>query len=434
MTPLLVVGGVLILLFVLLALRAPIAIALSLVSVLGIAILRGWNTAWVSMGSLPYDFAAHWSLSAIPLFLLMGALAYHGGLTASLFDAARVWLGRTPGGLAVATNAASAMFAAASGSSLATAAAMTRLAVPEMLKRGYDPGLATGTVAAAGTVGALIPPSIAFVIYGWYTETPIGSLLMAGILPGLLTSLAYAALIIIRVKLNPKLAPTRDEPHSWGERFDALRKVWPIPLLIFAVVGSIYSGFATATESAAMGAIATLLLCIVRGVMSVSLIRQALYDSIKSAASIFFIALGATLFTRFLALSGMPNMVGGYIAGLDLSPYLVVLVMIGLYLLLGMFLDPIGIMLITLPMLLPIFKAVGMDLVWIGVLVVKMIEVGLLTPPVGLNVYVVKAVVGDKISLSCIFRGTSWFLMAEVVVIALLVLFPQISLFLPGLM
>jgi tripartite ATP-independent transporter DctM subunit len=434
MTPLLVVGGVLILLFVLLALRAPIAIALSLVSVLGIAILRGWNTAWVSMGSLPYDFAAHWSLSAIPLFLLMGALAYHGGLTASLFDAARVWLGRTPGGLAVATNAASAMFAAASGSSLATAAAMTRLAVPEMLKRGYDPGLATGTVAAAGTVGALIPPSIAFVIYGWYTETPIGSLLMAGILPGLLTSLAYAALIIIRVKLNPKLAPTRDEPHSWVERFDALRKVWPIPLLMFAVVGSIYSGFATATESAAMGAIATLLLCIVRGVMSVSLIRQSLYDSIKSAASIFFIALGATLFTRFLALSGMPNMVGGYIAGLDLSPYLVVLVMIGLYLLLGMFLDPIGIMLITLPMLLPIFKAVGMDLVWIGVLVVKMIEVGLLTPPVGLNVYVVKAVVGDKVSLSCIFRGTSWFLMAEVVVIALLVLFPQISLFLPGLM
>jgi tripartite ATP-independent transporter DctM subunit len=386
------------------------------------------------MGALPYDFAAHWSLSAIPLFLLMGALAYHGGLTASLFDAARVWLGRTPGGLAVATNAASAMFAAASGSSLATAAAMTRLAVPEMLKRGYDPGLATGTVAAAGTVGALIPPSIAFVIYGWYTETPIGDLLIAGILPGLLTSLVYAFLIMGRVKLKPSLAPVQDEAHSWADRLDALRKVWPIPVLVLAVIGSIYSGFATATESAAMGAIATLLLCLVRGVLTVRVIRLALYDAIKSAASIFFIALGATLFTRFLALSGMPNMLGGYIGGLDLSPYLVILVMIGLYLLLGMFLDPIGIMLITLPILLPIFKTVGMDLVWIGVLVVKMIEVGLLTPPVGLNVYVVKAVVGDTVSLSRIFRGTAWFLVAEVVVIALLVLFPEISLFLPGLM
>lgn len=434
MSSTLVVGGVLTLLFILLALRAPIAIALSLVSVAGIAVLRGFNTAWVSMASLPYDFAAHWSLSAIPLFLLMGALAYHGGLTASLFDAARIWLGRTPGGLAVAANVASAMFAAASGSSLATSAAMTRLAVPEMLKRGYDPGLATGTVAAAGTIGALIPPSIAFVIYGWYTETPIGDLLIAGILPGLLTALVYTLLIMGRVMAKPSLAPSVEQPHSWAERLDALRKVWPIPVLIVAVIGSIYSGFATATESAAMGAIATLLLCLVRGVLTIDLLRKALYDSVKSAATIFFIALGATLFTRFLALSGMPATLGAFIGGLELSPYVVILVMIGIYLILGMFLDPIGIMLITLPILLPVFKAVGLDLVWIGVLVVKMIEVGLLTPPVGLNVYVVKSVVGDAVSLSRIFRGTTWFLVAEVIIIALLVLFPEISLFLPGLM
>lgn len=434
MSSTLVVGGILTLLFILLALRAPIAIALSLVSVLGIAMLRGVNTAWVSMASLPYDFAAHWSLSAIPLFLLMGALAYHGGLTASLFDAARVWLGRMPGGLAVAANVASAMFAAASGSSLATSAAMTRLAVPEMIKRGYDPGLATGTVAAAGTIGALIPPSIAFVIYGWYTETPIGDLLIAGILPGLLTALVYTFLIMGRVMAKPSLAPALEQSYSWAERFDALRKVWPIPVLIVAVIGSIYSGFATATESAAMGAIATLLLCLVRGVLTVDLLRQSLYDSVKSAATIFFIALGATLFTRFLALSGMPATLGTFIGGLELSPYVVILVMIGIYLVLGMFLDPIGIMLITLPILLPVFKAVELDLVWIGVLVVKMIEVGLLTPPVGLNVYVVKSVVGDTVSLSRIFRGTSWFLVAEVIIIALLVLFPEISLFLPGLM
>lgn len=434
MTSMLVVGGVLALLFILLALRAPIAIALSLVSVAGIAVLRGVNTAWASLAALPYDFAAHWSLSAIPLFLLMGALAYHGGLTASLFDAARVWLGRTPGGLAVAANTASAMFAAASGSSLATSAAMTRLAVPEMLKRGYDPGLATGTVAAAGTIGALIPPSIAFVIYGWYTETPIGDLLIAGILPGLLTALVYTLLIMGRVMARPGLAPATEETYSWAERFSALRKVWPIPVLIVAVVGSIYSGFATATESAAMGALATLLLCLARGVLTVDLVRHSLYDSVKSAATIFFIALGATLFTRFLALSGMPAALGGFIGGLELSPYVVILVMIGIYLVLGMFLDPIGIMLITLPILLPVFKAVGLDLVWIGVLVVKMIEVGLLTPPVGLNVYVVKSVVGDAVPLSRIFRGTTWFLAAEIIIIALLVLFPEISLYLPGLM
>ncbi len=434
MTSTVVVGGVLALLFVLLALRAPIAIALSLVSVVGIAVLRGTGTAWASLASLPYDFAAHWSLSAIPLFLLMGALAYHGGLTASLFDAARVWLGRTPGGLAVAANVASAMFAAASGSSLATSAAMTRLAVPEMLKRGYDPGLATGTVAAAGTIGALIPPSIAFVIYGWFTETPIGDLLIAGILPGLLTALVYTLLIMGRVIVNPALAPNPDEPHTWGDRLDALRKVWPIPVLIIAVIGSIYSGFATATESAAMGAIATLLLCLVRGVLTVDLIKHALFDSVKSSATIFFIALGATLFTRFLALSGMPATMGAFIGSLELSPYVVILIMIGIYLVLGMFLDPIGIMLITLPILLPVFKAVDLNLVWIGVLVVKMIEVGLLTPPVGLNVYVVRSVVGNSVSLARIFRGTSWFLVAEVVIIALLVLFPQISLFLPSLM
>lgn len=425
---------VFLLLFALLSLRAPIAIALSLVSILGIAMLRGAGTAWSSMASIPYDFAAHWSLSAIPLFLLMGALAYHGGLTTTLFSAARVWLSWMPGGLAVAANAASTMFSAASGSSMATAAAMTRLAVPEMLKRGYDPGLSTGVIAASGTIGAMIPPSIAFVIYGWYTETPVGKLLIAGIIPGLLTAAGYMALIIIRVKLNPSLAPPVTERYSWNERFRMLAGIWPVPLLIFAVIGSIYTGFATATESAALGAIATFALCLIRRSLDWRAFKAALADSLRASATIFFIALGAALFTRFLALGGVPLHMAEVVNAFEPHPLTIILLMIVLYLVIGMFLDPIGIMLITLPVLLPAFKAVGLDLVWMGVLVVKMIEIGLLTPPVGLNIYVVKSVIGDQVPLATIFKGAAWFLLAEVVIVTLLVAFPSLSLFLPSLM
>lgn len=425
---------VFLLLFALLGLRAPIAIALSLVSILGIAMLRGTGTAWSAMAAIPYDFAAHWSLSAIPLFLLMGAIAYHGGLTTTLFAAARVWLSWMPGGLAVAANAASTMFSAASGSSMATAAAMTRLAVPEMLKRGYDPGLSTGVIAASGTIGAMIPPSIAFVIYGWYTETPVGKLLIAGILPGLLTAACYMGLIIVRVKLNPALAPAVTERYGWGERFRMLAGIWPVPLLIFAVIGSIYTGFATATESAALGAIATFALCLIRRSLDWTAFKAALADSLRASATIFFIALGAALFTRFLALGGVPMHMAEVVNAFDPNPLTIILVMIVLYLVIGMFLDPIGIMLITLPVLLPAFKAVGLDLVWMGVLVVKMIEIGLLTPPVGLNIYVVKSVIGDQVPLGTIFKGAAWFLLAEVFIVALLIAFPSISLFLPSLM
>ncbi|SEQ58226.1 TRAP transporter large permease [Thalassovita taeanensis] len=414
-------------LFFLLAVRMPIALALALLSCIGIAILRSPRAAWSSMASIPYDFAAHWSLSAIPMFLLMGALAHRGGLTSTLFEAAKIWLSRLPGGLAVATNVATAMFASASGSSIATTAAMSRLAAPEMLRAGYSPSLATSVIAASGTIGALIPPSIAFVIYGWYTEQPIGELLIAGIIPGLLTALCYIAIIIGRVLLNPEIAPRVDTRYSWREKFAVLGKIWPVPLLILTVIGSIFTGFATATESAALGSIATLLLCLLRGTLNFSVIRDSLLDALKSSATIFFIALGAALFTKFIAITGLPAEVGTLIVELDPDPLVIILIMIGMYLVLGMFLDPIGIMLITLPILLPVFTALDMNLIWVGVLVVKMIEIGLLTPPVGLNVFVVKSVLGDQIALMDIFKGVTWFLLAEVVIMALLITFPELS-------
>ena len=419
---------------VLLALRVPIAVALATVSIVGLWILRGPRAALGTLGSLPFDFASSFTLSAVPMFLLMGAIAYHTGLTRSLYKAARIWLNGLPGGLAVASNFASAGFAAASGSSLATSASMGRLAIPEMLRAKYEPGLATGCVAAAGTLGALIPPSIMFVIYGWYTQTSIGELLIAGIIPGLLTAAIYSAMIIIRCSLKPELAPKLNIEVSWADRFRILLQVWPIPVLVFFVAGSIFGGFATATEAGAIGAFFAFVIAIFRGSMSWQVFRDSVVEALSSTASIFFVAISALLFTRFLAFAGLPIFLAKQVALLGLDPLVLTLGISLIYLLLGMFLDPLGVLLLTLPVVYPIMKSVGMDPLWMGVILVKYLEIGMITPPVGLNVYVVNSVVGRLVPLTTIFRGVTWFLAAEVVIMALLIGFPALSTFLPYLM
>lgn len=422
------------LLLMLIALRVPVGVALGSVSLGGIALLKGGAAAYGMATLVPYEFAAKWELSAIPMFLMMGALSFHTGLTSSLFECARLWLSRIPGGLAVATNFASAGFAAASGSSLATSAAMGRLAIPEMLKFRYDPALATSVVAAAGTLGALIPPSIMLVLYGMFAEQPIGKLLVAGVLPGLLTAAVYALMIIMRCKLNPNLAPPIEDQASWTERLNALKDVWALPLLILAVMGSIYSGLATATEGAAIGAVMAFIIAASRGTLSVATVKISVAESLKSTSSIFFIGIGAIFFTRFLALSGVPQFMSDLATDLAVDPLLLMLATSVLYLVMGMFLDPLGLMLLTLPVLLPFFEAAGLDLIWVGIIVVKYIEIGLLTPPVGLQAFVVKGVVGDSVALGTIFKGILWFLGAELIIMALLLGFPSISLWLPGLM
>ena len=421
-------------LVVLMALRVPIGISLGLVSVGGITALRGLDAAIAALAGLPFEFAANWSLSAVPMFLLMGAVAFHSGLTGSLFGAARKWLSALPGGLAVATNFACAGFAAVSGSSLATSAAMGRIAIPEMPKARYEPGLATAVVAAGGTLGSLIPPSILFVLYGIFTDQPIGKLLIAGVLPGLLTAVIYAAMVIGRCSLNPELAPPSEEKFGMGERIAELRKVWPVPVLILAVIGSLYSGLATTTEAAAVGAFMAFVIAAAQRRLTWKAFKDSMTESLGSTASIFFVAIGAVLLTRFLALSGLPNYLAGMMGSWALDPTMVVLGASLIYLFLGMFLDPVGLMLITLPVLMPMFRELNLDLIWIGVLVIKYLEIGLLTPPVGLNAYVVSGVVGKEVPLSTIFRGLIWFLAAEVVIMALLIGFPQISLYLPSLM
>lgn len=421
-------------LILLIAIRVPIGIALGSVAFAGIAIIRGVPAAISMLGNISYEFVAHWSLSAVPMFLLIGAVAYHTGLTGSLYEAARVWLARLPGGLAVATNWASAAFACVSGSSMATAAAMGRLAIPEMLKSRYDPGLATAVVAASGTLGSLIPPSILMVIYGIFTEQPINRLLIAGILPGILTAVVYTALIVTRCTFRPSLAPPIETKVDWRVRLDVLKNAWPAPVLVLCIVASLSFGLATTTEAAAVGALVACIIALVQGRLNWASFRESISETVASTGTIFFVAIGAMLLSRFLALSGIPNFLASAITAWGLDQTVVIVGASLLYLFLGMFLDPLGLMLVTLPVLLPLFEALNIDLIWMGVLVIKYLEIGLLTPPVGLNAYVVSGVVGDKVPLATIFKGLLWFLAAEVFIMFLLIKFPQISLFLPDLM
>lgn len=419
---------------VMMAMRMPIAVALGSVAVVGVWLVRGSGAAFALLGSVPYEFSASWSLSAIPMFLLLGAVAFYTGLTSSLYTAARLWLNRMPGGLAIATTFAAAGFAAASGSAMATAAAIGRLAVPEMLKYGYEKGLATATVAAAGTLGALIPPSIGFVIYGWFTAQPIGKLLIAGLLPGILTAVAYSAMIALRAILNPSIAPKVEFVVTFRDQAAALRAVWPMPVLILGVIGSIYGGIATPTEAGALGAVLALLIGAVKGELSLTNFRSSVSETLKTASTIFFVAIAALLFTRFLAMTGVPTYIASAVSMSQASELSVVITMTIAYLFLGMFLEPIGIMLITLPIFLPIFRELGTDLIWIGVLVVKLVEIGCITPPVGLNAFVIKSVIGNAVPMGTIFRGLAWFVLTDLAVVGLLIAIPAISLWLPSFM
>lgn len=418
----------------LIALRVPIGLALGLVAFVGIAVLTSWNAAFSILGLIPYETAASWELSAIPMFLLMGALAFRSGLTTALFDAARLWLGWLPGGVAVATNFACAGFAAASGSSLATTLTMGRIALPEMKKGGYDMGLATGVVASAGTLGSLIPPSVLMILIGVFAQTSIIKLFVAGVIPGLLTALAFALMIILRAKLRPDLAPRDTERASWRDRFLVMTGIWPLPVLVLGVVGGIYGGIVTATEAGAFGAALTFLISLANGTLSWRIVKESFWDALVGTATLFFIVLGAVLLTRFLAFSGLPMFLAQFFADADISPLAVILISGACYLVLGMFLDPLGLLFLTLPIMLPVFKTVGLDLTLMGVLIVKFVEIGLMSPPVGLNVFAVKSIAGPDVPLSMIFKGVLWFLAVDLVVIGLLIAFPEITLFLPRLM
>lgn len=419
------------LLLTLIALRLPIGISLISVSFAGIWYLMSWNVAWGALGVIPYQFSTNWVLSSVPMFLLLGFICYHTRLTEGLFSAARVWLAGVPGGLAISGILGCAGFASVCGSSVACSAAMGRIAVPEMMRHRYDAELATGTVAAGGTIGALIPPSIIMILYGIIAQTSITSLFLGGVTIGLLTALSYIIVILVRVKLNPSLAPQVREDITMSEKLKALRSVWPILLVMVGIFGGLFSGVFTPTEAGSVGAFLACVVALINRSLTWERFRNAILETLLTTAGLLIIAIGASLLTRFLALSGAGTYVSSLIIDTESSTAMMLFGIVVIYLLLGMFLEPIGAMLLTLPIVLPIVNSAELNLVWFGVVVTKLLEIGMITPPIGMNVFVIKGVVGNLISTTGIFRGIMWFLIADFIVLLLMMIFPELVLFLP---
>jgi len=413
----------------LVVLGVPVAFATAFTGIAGLIAIRGFDVAVGLVGIIPYSESAHYSLSVLPLFIAIGFLAMHAGITTSAYNAARVWVGRAPGGLATATIFASAGFAAVSGASTASTAVFTNLALPEMEKRGYDKALAAGVVAIGGTLAALIPPSAILVIYGILVEESIGALLMAGLLPGLISIGVYLLVITIVVTVNPNLAP-KLERTTMIEKIRTIPQLAGIGLVVGVILVGIYLGIMTPTESAAVATAIMFVMALAKKIRFTD-VRLGLLETVKTTVMIFMVIWGVLVFVRFLAYTGLPAAIADSIVGLDVPRWVVLLAIILLYLLLGMVLDGIGMMMLTLPVVYPAIVGLGYDPIWFGVLLVKLIEVGVVTPPVGLNCYVVNGIRPD-IPLHTVFKGVAPFLVGEIVIIAIIVLFPDLILFLPN--
>lgn len=417
---------------ILLALRMPIGIAMLLVGITGFAWLNGLPAALSSLGNAPYSYSTVYDLAVIPLFVLMGNCAAVSGMSRDLYAAAYAWLGHLRGGLASATIAACAGFAAVSGSSVASAVTMGRVCLPEMRRYKYDDRLATGTVAAGGTLGILIPPSTAFVIYAILTEQSIGRLLLAGFLPGLLLALLFIATIVIWTYWKPELGPP-GERAGREERMRTLVQSGPMIAIVAISIGGIYVGAFTPGEAAAVGAFLAFALAFWRRSISWNSFSTILIETVKTTAFVFLILIGAFVFGPFLALSGLPELLAKSLIALELSRYFILAVLILIYIVLGMFLEGFSILVLTLAIVIPIVEALRFDLIWFGVIMVIVLEMGLISPPVGINVFVVKGLVPDT-PIGDIFKGILPFWVAMAVCIVLLIVFPQIALIVPNTM
>lgn len=421
-------------LVVLLAAGTPIAWSAAIVGAVGFVVLRGPDMGLGFLGLRGYGVTASYLLTVLPLFILMGYLATAGGIGKHAYRIAHAWVGHLPGGLAVATIGACAMFAAACGSSVATAAAVGRSAIDEMRRYGYQKGLAAGSVAAGGLLGILIPPSLIMVVYSVTTGESLGKLLIAGFIPGVLTAGMFSLMLITRAKLNPQLAP-RVSGVKWKERVTLLKNAWSVGVLLVVVMGGIYSGILTPTEAAGAGAFFVLIVAVVQIKWAgTKPIKEAFLDSGQTIGMIFAIMIGISIFTFFLAVTGLPTQIAEFTVNLPLPPIVILIGILIIYIPLGMFLEVMSMIFLTLPIVYPIVVALGFDGIWFGILLVKMCEIAGITPPVGLNVYVIKSIAGEDVSLGDVFRGITWFFVAEIVTVAILVAFPQISLWLPSTM
>ncbi len=418
--------------FVMMALRVPIGIAMAIAGVGGFAALTSPKTALNLLANVPLSVLTDYNLSVIPMFILMGAFAAHSGMSRELFDAGRAWLGHRRGGLGLASVAACAGFSAINGSSVATAATMTQVALPEMRRAGYDPGLSAGVIAAGGTLGIMIPPSVIMVLYGVMTETDITKLFAAGVVPGLMAVLFYFAVVQYIGWKHPQLMP-RGEPHGWAERLASLRSLWATILLFLAVLGGIYGGVFTVQEAAGVGAAGALAIGILRGRLGPAQIRTALVDALRVSSAIMLIVVGAYLFGYFLTITQFSQKAVDVLVHLPIGAYgVLALVMLG-YLILGAVMDELAMILLTVPIVFPAMTQLGFDPVWFGVIVVMAVTFGMICPPVGMNVFVINSIARD-VPLWRIYVGTMPFIGADLVRLVILCAFPALSLWLPSTM
>jgi tripartite ATP-independent transporter DctM subunit len=417
-------------LFVLLVLRVPIWVALVLVGFFGNVIVTGWQGAFALAGTAPFDITSSYTLSVVPLFILMGEVASESRLSGELFRAAKVMLSGFRGGMAVATLVASALFGAVSGSSLANSATMTRMALPELRKAGYDDGLSTGCIAAGGSTDILIPPSIILVIYAAIAELSVPKLLAAGLIPGLVLTLLYILVAMAVVYVRPHYAPDT-ESFSLRERIAALREPWQFVALFIVTIGGIYAGIFSPTEAASIGAFGAILIGVVAGRLSLKDVVRAIESSVVVSGLLFMIVIGANLFSFFIVQTHLPDLLLDAARAFDLSGLTVMILIILGYIVMGCFLEGIGMVLITVPVFQPIIVKFGYDPVWFSIIVVIMVEVGLIHPPVGMNLFVIQAQAPD-VKITSIYRGIIPFLVAPFVLIVLLFVFPDLALWLPA--
>jgi len=427
--PLLVGITAFLVLIFLLAITVPIGVAMMLCGVGGLAMIIGLMPSLSLFGTTVMQSVVTYDLSIIPLFILMGALASRSGLSQELYDAFNAWLGGFRGGLALATVGACGAFAAICGSSVATAATMSKVALPEMKKYRYSDSMATGSVAAGGIIGILIPPSVILVLYGLLTESSIGDLFIAGFLPGILTILVFMIVISIVTRLHPESGPA-GEKSTWKQKLNATLKTWAITALFVTVIGGIYFGVFTPTEAAGVGAFGALFIAFSRKRLNREMMKETLLETGQTSAMIFTILIGAITLNNLVIFSGLANALADFVSGLDMSPGTVMLIILLMYLIMGCFLDALAMILLTVPIFYPIVLDLGYDPIWFGIIVVMVVELGLITPPIGMNVFVIKGMV-QSVPLVSIYKGVLPFVIGQVVLIIAVFLIPEIALWLP---
>jgi tripartite ATP-independent transporter DctM subunit len=419
-------------LFAVIATGIPLGLAMALVGFAGFAFLTGFPAAFTQLATVPYASTASYTLTVLPLFILMGEFAFHSGLIRGAFESAHKFLGQLRGGLAMATIVGCAAFAAVCGSGVATASTMTSVAYPEMKRFNYKPSLALGSIASGGTLGVLIPPSNPLVIYALFAEVSIGKLFMAGVVPGVILALLFIGGITIWTMLDKSAGPSGGK-FSLAEKIKSLKNSWPVVVLVVIIMGGLWSGIITATEAAGIGAFAAFVMGIGMRNLHGKTIISSLDVTVRTTAMIFTILIGAMIFNYFIVMTGMPAQLASWVGGLQIPPVGILVVILCVYFILGMIMDTLAMTVLTLPIFLPIISGLGYDLTWFGIVFIVMCEMAMITPPVGMNIFVIAGMARD-VPMYTIFKGITPFIISLIVLIGLIIIFPQIPMFIPDMM